>query len=73
MKGWKKVIKKIDNQEFATGINTNIFYVGETRKERLNNLKLFVTNECEQCWRNLPAPIATMKRQFLRELVNSLI
>lgn len=72
---WKKqgkLTRRIDNQEYdITWKDKSICYVPPTKKERLDMLKKYVMKECEKCWSTLPREVATLKRQFLRELVDS--
>lgn len=68
-----KLTRKIDKQEYdVTYKDRSICHVPANRKEALNLLRTFVTNECSKYWRTLPAPVATLKRQFLREMMEKL-
>mgnify|MGYP003305292993 CR=1 FL=1 len=65
--------KKVDNQVYeVTHGNDKIFSLPKCRFERLEALKAYVMKECGKSWSQLPREIATLKRQYLRELVRSL-
>lgn len=65
--------KKIDNQVYEVSYaNDKIFQLPRGKKERLDTLRTFVFKECEKTWASQPREIATLKRQYLRELVKSL-
>lgn len=65
--------KKIDNQVYeVTYNNDNIFSLPRGKKAKLEALKTYVMKECEKAWSQLPREIATLKRQFLRELIDAL-
>lgn len=67
-----KLKRKIGNQEFDVEYkDNNIFHLG-TKKERINNLKLFVLKECGKCWQFENKKVATLKIEYLRELLDSL-
>jgi len=65
--------KKIDNQVYEVSYgNDNIFNLPRGRKAKLQELKTYVMKECEKAWSQLPREIATLKRQYLRELIDAL-
>lgn len=65
--------KKIDNQVYEVSYaNDKIFSLPRGKKERFNVLRTFVFKECEKAWAYQPREVATLKRQYLRELVKSL-
>lgn len=65
--------KKIDNQVYeVTYNNDNIFSLPRGRKAKLQELKTYVFRECEKAWASQPREVATLKRQYLRELIDSL-
>lgn len=65
--------KKIDHQVYeVTHGNDKIFSLPRSSKDRLQTLKAFVMKECEKAWASQPREVATLKRQYLRELVKSL-
>lgn len=68
-----KLTREIDKQvyEVMHG-NNNIFDLPRGKKERFNALRTFVFKECEKAWSQLPREIATLKRQYLRELIENL-
>lgn len=70
--GWTKKTKKIGTQEFEAGNDDRIFHLPAKRENRLNQLKTYVVKECESCWRNMDKNVATLKRQYLNELIESL-
>ena len=69
--GWAKKTKKIGTQEFEIGNDDRLFHLPR-REEALQQLKIFVIKECEKCWRLEDKRVATLKRQFLRELIDDL-
>ena len=65
--------RKIDNQVYEVSYgNDKIFSLPRSRRERLDTLRTFVLKECEKAWASQPREVATLKRQYLRELVKSL-
>ena len=65
--------KKIDNQVYeVTHNNDNIFQLPRGKKAKLQELKSYVMKECEKAWSLLPREVATLKRQYLRELIDAL-
>ena len=65
--------KKVDHQVYeVTHGNDKIFSLPRSRRERLDTLRTFVFKECEKAWASQPREVATLKRQYLRELVRSL-
>ena len=68
-----KCIRTLGKQQFEVEYNNNsIFELPRTKKERLNQLRIFVLKECNRCWSELPTPVATLKREFLKEMVSGL-
>lgn len=64
---------KVDDCEFEVSFkDKKVFDTPRAKDEKIKAIKTFVLNECEKSWRNLPKTIATMKRLYLRELLNSL-
>lgn len=65
--------RKIDNQVYEVSYaNDKIFSLPRGKKERLDTLRTFVLKECEKAWASQPREVATLKRQYLRELIDSL-
>lgn len=65
--------KKIDNQVYeVTHNNDNIFQLPRGKKAKMEALKTYVMKECEKAWALLPREVATLKRQYLRELIDAL-
>lgn len=65
--------KKIDHQVYEVSYaNDKIFQLPRGKNERFNALRTFVFKECEKAWASQPREVATLKRQYLRELVKSL-
>lgn len=65
--------KKIDKQVYEVSCgNNNIFDLPRGKKARLEALKTYVMKECEKAWNQLPREIATLKRQYLREMIEGL-
>lgn len=67
-----KLTRKIDNQEFdVEWKNDSIFHIG-TKSQAIKNLKTFVLKECGKCWQFEDRRVATLKREYLRELLDVL-
>lgn len=67
-----KLKRKIGNQEFdVEWKNDNIFHIG-TKSQAIKNLKTFVLKECNKCWQFEDRRVATLKREYLRELLDVL-
>lgn len=65
--------RKIDHQVYEVSYgNDKIFSLPRGKKERLDTLRTFVFKECEKAWASQPREIATLKRQFLRELTDGI-
>ena len=65
--------RKIDKQIYEVDCkHSNIFDMPRGSKDRLQVLKRYVQKECEKAWALLPREIATLKREYLRELIDSL-
>lgn len=65
--------RKIDNQVYEVDYkHSNIFDLPRGRIDRLQALKTYVMKECEKAWALLPREVATLKRQYLRELIDAL-
>lgn len=68
-----KLTRKIDKQVYEVNFkDRSICHVPANKKETVKMLRTFVFNECNKCWQTLPAPVATLKRQFLTELTEKL-
>lgn len=65
--------RKIDHQVYEVDYkHNNIFQLPRGKKERLNALRTFVFKECEKTWACQPREVATLKREYLRELIDLL-
>ena len=65
--------RKIDKQIYEVSYgNDSIFQLPRGSKNRLQALKTYVMHECEKAWSQLPREVATLKREYLRELIDSL-
>lgn len=65
--------KKVDHQVYEVDCkHSNIFDLPRGKRERLRTLKMYVMKECEKAWSQLPREIATLKRQYLREMIEGL-
>ena len=65
--------RTIGKQIFEVKYNDKrIFNTPRNRKEQLLALKSFVTRECDKCWRLSEEKVATLKRQYLHELLQAL-
>lgn len=69
-----KLYKTIDNQVYEVDhAHKNIFDIAPGNKRKnLQTLKQFVMKECYKTWRTQPRELATLKREFLKELLDSL-
>ena len=68
-----KIQREINGQTFdVEWKNRNIFQLPRNRKEKLEMLKTFVRKECDSCWSMQDRRIATLKREFLTEMIKSL-
>lgn len=65
--------KKVDHQVYEVDCkHSNIFDLPRGKKAKLQELKTYVMKECEKAWSLLPREVATLKRQYLRELIDAL-
>lgn len=65
--------RQIGKQEYEVRYNDNkICHIPRNKKEQLQALKSFVTRECDKCWRLSNEKVATLKRQYLTELIEAL-
>lgn len=65
--------RKIDNQVYEVDYkHNNIFDLPRGKKAKMEALKTYVMKECEKAWALLPREVATLKRQYLRELIDAL-
>lgn len=65
--------KKVDKQVYEVSYgNDNIFDLPRGKNAKLQALKTYVFKECEKAWASQPREIATLKRQYLRELVEGI-
>lgn len=68
-----KLTREIDKQVYEVNFkDRNVCHIPANKKETVKMLRTFVFNECGKCWSQLPAPVATLKRQFLREMIEKL-
>lgn len=64
---------KIDDFEYEVNFkDKKLFDIPAAKEDKLKMLKQFVLQECDKCWVTQPKQVTTLKRQFLRELVDSL-
>ena len=65
--------RQIGRQEYEVRYNDNkICHIPRNKKEQLQALKSFVSKECDKCWRLSNEKVATLKRQYLTELLEAL-
>ena len=68
-----RLTRKIDKQEYDVNFkDRSICHIPTSKKEAVKMLRTFTLNECEKSWRNMPREVATLKRQFLTELMEKL-
>jgi UDP-galactopyranose mutase len=73
-KSVSKLTKKIDKQEYdVEWANDRILYIPINKKEKAEMLKKFVYREVGNAWKLEDPRLVTLKRQFLTELLNSLL
>lgn len=72
-KSWAKTKKIGNNIEIEVGDKQQmVFYPGRTKNEMLTNLSIFVRQECEKTWRQLSPNVAALKREYLKEMIQTL-
>lgn len=72
-KTWAKTVKFGKNTEIDVGsYGEDIFYLGRNKNEIIDLLVQFTRKECESCWKYQEEHVATLKRQFLKELADKL-
>ena len=66
--------KRIENLTFETDFThkDNIFDLPRTKKERIDNLKIFIFRECNPKWKTEPKDFVTLKKRYITELLESL-
>ena len=67
----KKTMRTVGGFEYEVGMNPNLFILPRAKSERKKLLKDFVFAECDKAWRNLPRQVAVLKKEFLKEILNS--
>lgn len=73
-KSVSKLTKKIDKQEYDVEWNNDrVLYIPTTKKEKAELLKKFVYREVGNAWKLEDPRLVTLKREFLHELLNSLL
>ena len=69
-----KLTRKVDNQEYdVEWANDRILYIPANKKDKAELLKKFVYRELGRVWSFEDPRIAALKKQFVRELVDSLL
>lgn len=73
-KSVSKLTKKIGKQEYdVEWKNDRILYIPANKKDKAEMLKKFVYREVGNVWKLEDPRLVTLKRQFLHELLNSLL
>lgn len=73
-KSVSKLTKKIDKQEYDVEWgNDRILYIPINKKDKAELLKKFVYRELGRVWSFEDPRLAALKKQFVRELVDSLL
>lgn len=68
-----RLTRKIGHQEYEVRHGDDrILHVPKSKAERLQILKAFVLKECNKCWQFEDVRISTLKREYLRELIDGL-
>lgn len=73
-KSVSKLTKKIDKQEYDVEWgNDRVLYIPIAKKDKAELLKKFVYRELGRAWSYEDPRLAALKKQFVRELVDSLL
>ena len=73
-KSVSKLTKKINKQEYDVEWgNDRILYIPINKKDKAELLKKFVYRELGRAWSFEDPRLAALKKQFVRELVDSLL
>lgn len=68
-----KCRKVIDDQEYEVYSGDGmVTYVPPTKLERKEALTMMIAKVAKDRWRNLPRNVATLEKQYIRELIDSL-
>lgn len=68
-----KCRKVIDGQEYEVNSNDGmVTYVPPTKQGKKEALSSIIAKVARDRWRNIPRHIATLERQYIRELIDSL-
>jgi hypothetical protein len=68
-----KCRKIVDNQEYEVSCKDGLVtYLPQKKEERKEALTKMIAKVAKDRWRNIPRSIATLERQFIRELLDSL-
>lgn len=73
-KSVSKLTKKIGKQEYdVEWANDRVLYIPINKKDKAELLKKFVYRELGRAWSFEDPRLAALKKQFVRELVDSLL
>lgn len=72
MKGQRKPLY-INNQAFDVGREGTVTFIPRTREAKLKQLRKLVLHLLEERWQRIPQKVATIERQAIKELFNSLL
>ena len=68
-----RLTRKIGHQEYEVRHGDDrICHIPKSKVARLQMLKAFVLKECNKCWQFEDVRISTLKREYLRELIDGL-
>ena len=68
-----KCRKIVDNQEYEVSCKDGLVtYLPQKKEERKEALSKMIAKVAKDRWRNIPRNIATLERQFILELIESL-
>lgn len=74
IKSVPKLTKKIGHQEYVVEWgNDRVLYIPPNKKDKAELLKKFVYREVGNAWKMEDPRLVTLKRQFLHELLDSLL
>lgn len=68
-----KCRRMVDDQEYEVNSRDGLVtYIPTTKQERIETLARFIARIAKDRWRNIPRSLATLEKQFTKELIDSL-
>lgn len=69
----RKKLKEIDKQTYEVDcVKGNVTYIPRSKDERKQMLKNIVFTKLSERWMKVPANVATLERQCIKELIDNL-